>query len=129
MSLDSVALLGMVTPGAGFCGVTPFRSKNRWKPREKKVIALKLVGFWPRNMWSPKHKDKKVFAAKLVGFRPKWGRKKDLLHKSVEIWFHLIIWCHPKMVTPGAGRPPLATPLAWLGDFTLLRNSFSMLLL
>ena len=21
------------------------------------------------------------------------------------------IWSHPKMVTPGAGRPPLATPL------------------
>ena len=21
-------------------------------------------------------------------------------------------WCHPKMVTPEAGRPPLATPLA-----------------
>ena len=23
----------------------------------------------------------------------------------------VIKWCHPKMVTPGAGRPPLATPL------------------
>ena len=27
--VGTAALLGMVTPGAGFCGVTPFRSKNR----------------------------------------------------------------------------------------------------
>ena len=32
--------------------------------------------------------------------------KTNLHHKSVEIWFHFIIWCHPKMVTPGAGCPP-----------------------
>ena len=58
----------------------------------------------PRNMWIPK--PKKVFAAKLVGFQFKWGRKKNLHHKSVEIWFHFIIWCHPKLVTPGAPPPP-----------------------
>ena len=44
-------------------------------------------------------------------------KKKDILHKSVGLWFHIIIWCHskwchPEMVTPGAGRPPpLAMPL------------------
>ena len=34
--------------------------------------------------------------------------------KHVVVLFCLIgfiKWCHPKMVSPGAGRPPLATPL------------------
>ena len=70
----AVTLLGMMATGVGFRGVTPFRSKNRWKP-EKKVIAVKLVGFRPRNMWSPKRK-KKIFAAKLVGFRSKMRTEK-----------------------------------------------------
>ena len=44
--------------------------------------------------------------------------KRGLHHKSGELWFHIIIWCHPKwchpkMVTPGQAAPsaPLATPL------------------
>ena len=32
--------------------------------------------------------------------------KKKGIHKLVELWFHIITWCHPKMVTPGAGRHP-----------------------
>ena len=34
---------------------------------------------------------------------------KQGLHKlekfSARLWFHIIIWCHPKMVSPGSGRP------------------------
>ena len=38
-------------------------------------------------------------------------KKQGLHHKSVQLWFHIIIWCHskwcyPKVVSPGAGRPP-----------------------
>ena len=33
-------------------------------------------------------------------------KKQGIHHKSVELWFHIIIWCYPKMVSPGAGRPP-----------------------
>ena len=71
---------------------------------------------------------KKVFAANLVGFRSKWGRKKDFYHKSVKIRFHFIIWCHPKIVTPEAGRPPphllplpLATPLSVIAILFILQ--------
>ena len=34
--------------------------------------------------------------------------------KSVELWFYIITWSHPKMVSTRAGRPPppLATPLS-----------------
>ena len=38
---------------------------------------------------------------------------KSLYLKLLELWLHMIKWCHPKMVTSGAGRlsAPLATPL------------------
>ena len=41
-------------------------------------------------------------------------KKQGLHHKSVELWFHIIIWCHPKWGRPGraAPLPPLATTLA-----------------
>ena len=43
-------------------------------------------------------------------------KKKGLHHKLVEfsagLWFHMIKWGHPKIVTPEASRSaPLATPL------------------
>ena len=56
--------------------------------------------------------QKKVFAVRLVGFgskrgwRPKKTKNKGLHHKSVELWFHIIVWCHPKIVSPQAGRLP-----------------------
>ena len=61
----------------------------------------------PKNQW--------VFGSKEDGCQTKW-KKKDIYHKSVELWFHIIIWCHPKwchpkMVTPGAGQL-LAMPLS-----------------
>ena len=37
-----------------------------------------------------------------------------LHHKSVELWFHIIIWCHPQMVSLGAGRPPSNTTDSWV---------------
>ena len=32
-------------------------------------------------------------------------KKQGLHHKPVELWFRIIIWCQPKMVSPGASRP------------------------
>ena len=43
----------------------------------------------------------KFFPVKAISTQPK-----GIHHKSVELWFHIIIWCHRKMVTPGAGRSP-----------------------
>ena len=45
-------------------------------------------------------------------------KKKGIHLKSVELWFHIIIWCypkwcHPKMVTPGADRPPPSDAAAY----------------
>ena len=51
----------------------------------------------PKNQW--------VFSPNEDGDQTKW-KKKGIHHKSVELWFHIIIWCHPKMVTPVAGRLP-----------------------
>ena len=47
-------------------------------------------------------------------------KKQGLHHKSVEFWFHVIIWCHPKWCHPKrAASPsdaiasaPLAMPMA-----------------
>ena len=42
---------------------------------------------------------------------------------SVELWFHIMIRCHPKMVSPGAGRPPsYASDLELLIGGDLLQN-------
>ena len=38
------------------------------------------------------------------------NNKKSLHHKLVEFWFHIINWCHPKMVTPRRAASP-QTPL------------------
>ena len=69
-----------------------------------KLLLPKKKRSSPQNQWvcGPQNRDQTK--CKQVGIH----------HKSVELWFHIIIWCHPKMVTPGAGRPsrpPLATPL------------------
>ena len=45
----SVALLGMVAPGRNFV-VSPFFGPKIGEDQKKKVIAVKVVGFWPRNM-------------------------------------------------------------------------------
>ena len=83
--------------------------------RVLKAINLTLYGIGVARDGAPGAgcKDKKkVFAERLMGFWSKSGwrsnkmNKQGLHHKSVEFWFqfHIIIWCHPKMVSPGAGR-------------------------
>ena len=55
--------------------------------------------------------QKKGPRGKISGFsvhmsmETKQNEKKGLHHKLVELWFNIIKWCHPKMVTPGVGRP------------------------
>ena len=44
-------------------------------------------------------------------------KKQGLYPKSVELWFHIMIWCHskrchPKMVSPGAGPPSISDATA-----------------
>ena len=48
-------------------------------------------------------------------------KQQGLNHKSVELWFHIIIWCHPKLVSPGAGSPHRI----WLRHCHLLETLFS----
>ena len=76
IACHSVALLRMVASGAAFRGDTLFWAR-------KKVFAVKLLDFRCKLGWRP-HKKKKQ------GFH----------HKSVELWFHIIIWCPPNGVTP-----------------------------
>ena len=40
-------LLRMVAPGAGFCGGTLFRTKNRWRPKKRSPLQNKWV-FGPK---------------------------------------------------------------------------------
>ena len=92
----AVALPRMVAPRRGFRSGsgTLFRSKNG-RPKQK------------RN--SPQ--NERVFGLNEDRDQTK-QKKKGIHHKSVELRFHTIIWCHPKIVTPGAGSPPpQATPL------------------
>ena len=65
------------------------RERHRWK------LCPNADGYQP----------KKVFAVKLVGFRSICGwrpnkMKKGLHHKLVELWFHILKWCHPKWPPP-----------------------------
>ena len=55
---------------------------------------------------------KKDLHRKINGFslQMRIGTKQSEKRRA-ELWFHTIMWCHPKMVTPGASRLPLATPL------------------
>ena len=93
-NLPAEGPLRMVALRAGFRGGTLHRPK-------KKVFVAKRVGFQSESMWWPK---KEVFAYKSVGFRLKKTKT-----------------CHPKMVTPGAGRP-LATPLPPNSDVVYMHN-------
>ena len=79
----------MVAPGVGFRGVTLFIGQNLTEDQKKKGLRCKTSWFSVRKYVMTK---KKVFAYQSVGF---WSQKK----KKTK-------WCHPKMVTPGAGRPP-----------------------
>ena len=49
--------------------------------------------------------------------KEKQGLPLDFYHKSVELWFHITIWCfpkwcHPKMMSPWESRPPPPTSYA-----------------
>ena len=86
--------------GGGITWCHSLRSKNRWRAPLKRSS--------PQNYW--------IVALNEFGDQFKW-KKLGLHHKSVELWFHIIIrchsnWCHPKLVSPAAPLPPLlATPL------------------
>ena len=76
-----------------------YRPKNRWRPKKKSSLQTELV-------FSPKVCDDKKKKRFLRTNQWVFGLKKKQKNK----------WCHPKRVTPGAGRPPsppsLATPLS-----------------
>ena len=46
-----------------------------------------------------KNKNKQVFAVKVMDF---WSKikKQGLHHKSVELWFYIMIWCHTRLAAP-----------------------------
>ena len=91
----------MMAPGAGFCGGTRYRSKNRCRPKkQKKRSSLQ---------------NKLVFSPKVCDDQEKKKQKKtnNMWVFGLEKKNKHVKWCHPKMVTPGAGRPPLATPLVF----------------
>ena len=81
----------MVAPGAGLCGVTLFRSKIREDQKKKtKGLRRKITRFLVQMRLETKQNEKKL----------------GLRRKSVELWFYIIIWCHPKMVSSRAWRRP-----------------------
>ena len=88
-AFEPEASLRMVAPGAGFRGGTLYRPKNRLR-QKKKGLRCKTSWFSVRKYVMTK--KEKVFAYQSVTFRSQ--KKKEPK------------WCHPKMVTPGAGRPP-----------------------
>ena len=109
---------------------------------QKKGHCRQISGFSAQKYVKSKTKLEKKRSSTLnwLVSDPNENVKKDLHRKSVEIWFRFIMWCHPKMVTPGTGRllrPLLATPLllgffcfftfllAFLG-FTAFSLSFSI---
>ena len=76
----------------------PFSVQKYVKIKKKrKVFAVNFVVICSKNTWRPKKKVQ-------MTLKTKQNEKQVLYHKSVELWFHIIIWCHPKMVSPGAGR-------------------------
>ena len=76
-------------------------SKSRWRPKKRSSTKIECV-------FGPKVKTKKRSSPEIecvFGPNKWWGPNK------------LTKWCHPKMMTPGAGCPPLlATPLHTVGE-------------
>ena len=91
------ASLRMVAPGAGIRGGTLHRPKYRWRPK-KKVFAARGVGFQSESTWWPKKKKKKKRKKGLCLPNSGFSVSKEKKNKKNK-------WCHPKMVTPGAGPP------------------------
>ena len=57
-------------------------------------------------------------------------QKQSLHHKLVVLWFHIIIWCHSKMVSPGAGHPrPLSFATAVTDEVKVLILTISTFIL
>ena len=101
----------MVAPGAGFRGGTLFVPKIG-EDQKKKGLRCKISGFSVQKYVKTKKKKKKDLRLKiseLVQMRmetTKQSEKSKVFTTSVELCFHIMICRHPKMVTPGAGRPP-----------------------
>ena len=113
---SSETSLRMVAPGAGFWGGTLYRPQSRWRPKKKKGLRCKTSWFSVQKYVMTKNK---VFAYQSVSFR---SQKKTTTKNK---------WCHPKMVTPGAGRPPpppqqrhCKSYVFWLLTKKQNRNSF-----
>ena len=100
----------MVAPVAGLRGVSLFQSKNRWRPKnqKKKGLRRKISGF-------------------LVQLRleTKKMKKHGLHHKSVELWYHIIIWRHPGRATLSNPRPPSDATDSNLGCFVFKKTLFN----
>ena len=75
--------------------MAPFIGQNTDEDQKKRSSLQEELVFSPkvRDDQKKKRKEKKVFAYQTVGFRSQ--KKKKTKNK----------WCHPKMVTPGAGPP------------------------
>ena len=93
MSTEPEASLKMVALGAGFVAA-PFIGQNIGEDQKKKRTLLQneLV-FSPKAAYVMT-KKKKGLCLPISGFSVSKEKNKN---KSK--------WCHPKMVTPGAGRP------------------------
>ena len=89
MALQKVVAPGrdfVVTPGVRFRGV-PFIMR-RFRSRVVTDLDKSYVQMWVET----KKTNKQGLHCKLEKF-------------SARLWFNIIKWCHPKMVTPGSGRP------------------------
>ena len=99
----------MVAPRAGFRGlvVSPFIDQNVAEDQKTKILRCKTSWFLVRKYVMTKKKSK-VFAYQSVVFLSQKKNKPK--------------WCHPKMVTLEAGRPPppLATPLIRIPAATVI---------
>ena len=110
-------------PSATFLGITwsldssSPNGLNKILAAHRQCILEIVYSFFSRNqnddsMMKPKWWSHNFFTSKplwsfLWWFLVQMRMEKESSPKSVEIWFHFIIWCHPKMVTPGAGPPSL----------------------
>ena len=103
LTRSPVALLRMVAPGAGFRGDT---RSGIWWCHPFSCNASEAITELGENFVQVLMETKKKSSPHISEV---FGRKFGENVKILILRFHTIKWYHSKMVTPGAGRPPLAT--------------------
>ena len=83
----------------------PFVSEDQTK-KEKSSPKIQRV-FGPKVSEDQKKGLRRKFRglSQRMWMETHWIETKSLHHKLLELWFHMIKWCHPKMVTSGALSP------------------------